>query len=502
MRSYGEFEDHLEHVLRLAPKATAIYSGTRTYTWQQVATAIRAMDECFSELSLPTGSQIGVVAHNSAAAVTALLAITRAGHCFVTFNPMHSGEKIGAELASLRLPLLIAAPDDLADQHLEEAVSRTGSAVIVASDTDTDIALNFLPGNSDAAFSKPLDNIAALMQSSGTTGAPKRIPLRYPGLLHPISDQMPEGGSSAVQDKEVPAIVASPLAHIGGLFFSLKSVIDARPQILMGRFDVQTWSDAVQRYQLKLGHLVPATVKMIFDADVQKETLASLKAIICGSAALRPDIQEAFEARYGVPLLVVYGATEFAGGVAGWSLPLHREFMPAKLGSVGRAFPGAELRIVDAGSGEEVPRGEEGILEIRSVQSPSGKDTWVATTDIAVLDEDDFLWIRGRTDAAINRGGFKVIPTDVEKVLNEHADVEEAVVVALDDDRLGQVPAALLQPRDGASEIDLESVQAHARKSLAPYQVPARFLVAATIPRNASLKPDLPAIRTLFKRQQ
>jgi long-chain acyl-CoA synthetase len=501
MRNHQEFHSHLNHVLQLAPDAAAVYSGSTSYSWRQLADTIRAYDEVFATLNLPTGSQIGVIAHNKAATIAALLAITRAGHCFVTFNPMHSGKKIGQELEALRLPLLIAAADDINDDELAESVRRNANAVLVATDTTAGIKLHLDKGNSSSSFCDPLEGIAVMMQSSGTTGAPKRIPLKFAGLLHPVSDQMPTAGSSAVQIKGTPVIVANPLGHIGGLFHTLKAIIDARPQILMGRFDVQTWSAAVQRYQLKLGHLVPATVKMILDAQVPVEKLSSLKAIICGSAALRPDIQQSFEAMYGVPLLVVYGATEFAGGVAGWTLPLHREFMPTKLGSVGRAFPGSELRVVNADNGEELTRGEEGILEICSVQSTSGMAAWVATTDIAILDNEDFLWIRGRADTAINRGGFKILPSDVEKVLEDHVDVEEAVVVALDDDRLGQVPAAILLPAESINDIDLEAVESHARESLTAYQVPARFLVVASIPRNASLKPDLLAIRSLFERQ-
>ena len=500
MRSHTELHEHLEHVLLLAPDATAVHTADTSYSWQQLADSMRVCDEIFASLKLASGSQIGVIAYNQAATVAALLAITRAGHCFVTFNPMHSGKKIGEELEALRLPLLIATPHDLSDDTLAGSITRNGNAVIAATDKNDGIEFQIEEGSRLSGFCNPLQGVAVMMQSSGTTGTPKRIPLKYPGLLHPISDQMPEAGSSAVTVKETPVIVGNPLAHIGGLFHTLNAVIDARPQILMNRFDVQIWSSAVKRFQLKLGHLVPATVKMILDAQVPAEDLGSLKAIICGSAALRVDVQESFEARYQVPILVVYGATEFAGAVAGWTMPLHREFMPTKLGSVGRTFPGSELRVVDAQTGEALASGEEGILEIRSVQSASGMASWVATTDIAILDEDDFLWIKGRADAAINRGGFKILPPEVEKVLQQYPGIEEAVVVALDDDRLGQVPAALLQPAGRIESIDLNAVELHARETLTSYQVPARYLVVSSIPRNASLKPDLPTIRALFER--
>ena len=501
MRSHVELAAHIDYVLNLAPRDEAIFVEGMAFSWQQLAEAISTFDEAFAGLS--RGSQVGIVAHNRAATVAALAAVVRAGHCLVTLNPMHSGLKIGAELEALRLPLIVVGPDDLLDDSLASAIENNGNSVIVASDLRSGIELECRPGTKpSSSFGDPSEEVAILMQSSGTTGDPKRIPLQYPRLLHPITDQVPAEGAAAMQAKATPAIVASPLAHIGGLFFALKSLIDARPQILMGRFNVDLWVGVVREHELKLGHLVPATLKMILDADVPPQNLASLRAVICGSAALRPDIQKAFEEKYDVPVLVVYGATEFAGGVAGWTVPLHREFMPGKLGSVGRAFPGTALRVVDENSGEEVSSGEEGILEVCSVQSEAGSDRWLRTTDVATLDSDQFLWIRGRADAAINRGGFKVLPSDVEKVLQEYPDVDEAAVIALDDERLGQVPAALVQLKNQAQNFSVEALETHARVSLSKDQIPARFLVVDAIPRNASMKPDLPVIRSMFESKQ
>lgn len=499
MKNHRDFDAHLEQVLALAPEAIAVHTESGDYTWRQLGNSVDKVTRCFDDLALPTGSKIGVIASNGAATVIALVAVIRSGHCFVTFNPMHSNEKIAAELESLQLHAIIGHGGTVNSPPIAEAVAQHNCAVIETHEESADISTSFHPGANAVEHSQPTEGVAVLMQSSGTTGTPKRIPLKYSGLLHPISDQLPDTGAEGLRAKSTPAVIASPLAHIGGLFFALKSVIDARPQILMGRFDVNTWVDAVSTHQLKLGHLVPTTVKMVLDAQVPKTQLASLKVIICGSAALRPEVQQAFEERYGIPILVVYGATEFAGGIAGWSLPLHRQFMPEKLGSVGRAFPGSSLRIADAESGEELPPGSEGILEVRSVQSPQGRDTWVATTDIAILDEDDFLWIRGRADAAINRGGFKILPGEVERVLLAHPQVKDAVVVALDDDRLGQVPAAVVVAQ--TDQLQLESLQAHAKRELSAYQVPATFLTIEAIPLNASLKPDLPAIRSLFDKQ-
>ena len=118
-------------------------------------------------------------------------------------------------------------------------------------------------------------------------------------------------------------------------------------------------------------------------------------------------------------MLQNYGATEFAGAVAGWSLGDFRKFYAEKPGSVGRFQPGVTGRVVDPDTGVELAAGEEGVLEMQAAQFGNG-GAWLRTTDRAVIDADGFLFIRGRADNAIIRGGFKVHPDDVNKVLESH----------------------------------------------------------------------------------
>jgi len=499
MQSYQEFSQRIDAVLNSSSVHKAILSGGSEYNWGELYRAVADFEALFQQLELPVGSAVGVITHSSPNAVAALLALLKTGRCFATINPIQSSEKIASDITKLRLPAVILAENDLDNDIINRAVYSTGGAVLVTSSTpDLSVKLSVkLLQKKQAGEYYPLQkNIAVLMQSSGTTGDPKRIPLTFKSLLFPISQQLRKEESEVVY-KATPLIVASPLAHIGGLFFAVKAVLDARPQVLMERFNVQQWVDLVKTHQMKLGHLVPATIKMIFDADVAREDLASLKALISGSAPLRPELQQAFEARYGTPILVVYGATEFAGGVAGWTLPLYNEFLSSKLGSVGRAMPGTDLRIVSEADGSELAADQEGLLQIRSKQSPTGSFDWVQTSDLAVIDNEQFLWIRGRADAAINRGGFKIVPTEVESVLMQYPGVSEVVVVGIDDDRLGEVPVAAVIAKPGIA-LDSDALQDFSRGHLAKYQVPARILIVESVPRTASMKPSLPAVKTLF----
>jgi acyl-CoA synthetase (AMP-forming)/AMP-acid ligase II len=210
-----------------------------------------------------------------------------------------------------------------------------------------------------------------------------------------------------------------------------------------------------------------------------------------------PVIIDAFLERYGVPILVQYGATEFAGGVAGWTIKDFHAFYAAKRGSVGRIHHNIEARVVDPESGKVLPFGATGILELRGSQL-GDPAKWVRTTDRATLDADSFLWINGREDNAINRGGFKIHPDSIARVIAEHPAIKEAVVVGIPDRRLGEVPVAVMTLNPGAAAPELSELRAYLSEKLLPYQVPASFKFVAEIPRTPLLKPSAPDIKQLF----
>src|SRR6185295_2882107 len=154
-----------------------------------------------------------------------------------------------------------------------------------------------------------------------------------------------------------------------------------------------------------------------------------------------------------------------------------------------------ELRVVDEATGASLPSGEIGLLEVRADQIDPTQ--WIRTTDLARLDDDGFLWIVGRADQTILRGGFKVQPETVRVALLRHPAVVDAVVFGVDDDRLGQVPVAVVQPAADESVTDTEVVE-HARGLLAPYEVPVTVVVVDALARTPSQKVDLAATRAWF----
>jgi acyl-coenzyme A synthetase/AMP-(fatty) acid ligase len=234
---------------------------------------------------------------------------------------------------------------------------------------------------------------------------------------------------------------------------------------------------------------------MVLDANVPASELASVRCVATGAAPLEASVHRAFVAHYGIPVLLTYGATEFAGPVASMTLELHAEWGNAKLGSVGRPIAGAQLRVVDPDTGDVLPAGREGLLEV--ITPRIGPD-WIRTSDLAMLDADGFMFHRGRADGAIMRGGFKLLPETIERALLQHEAVSAACVVGVPEPRLGQVPVAAIQIKLGLqppTEVELER---HLRDHVYATHIPVAWRFVADLPRTASFKVDTAAVRGLF----
>ena len=228
------------------------------------------------------------------------------------------------------------------------------------------------------------------MLTSGTTGPPKRVDLTYDMLARSVIGTGPEKSSSPTELRHGVAIVNSPLVHIGGVFRVLQCIAEARPFVLLRRFELDQWVRAVREHRPRAVSLVPAALRMVLHSDLTRDDLAGVRVVTSGTAPLSADDADAFTEKFGVPVLTSYAATEFGGGVAGWTLADHQKYWRDKRGSVGRANPGARLRIVDHNGIPQEP-GRQGLLEVIPAQldekagSPSGcsPPTWRASTPTA-----------------------------------------------------------------------------------------------------------------------
>jgi len=435
------------------------------------------------------GTEVGILLRNRPASVGLLLGVLAAGGCVVTVNPGRGEKRTRDDLAALDLAFVAGEPADL-----DRFVPRTARAARLAT-TGLGEPIAVTAGSGEPTRR---GGVAVRMLTSGTTGAPKRIDLTYRtlervllGAKHYETDR-----DTTARLRRGVALVNSPLVHLGGLFRVLLCVSDGRSAALLERFTVDGWVDAVRRHGPATATLVPAALRSVLEADVDPDDLASLRSVVCGTAPLDPDDADAFEARFGVPVLVTYAATEFGGGVAGWNLADHREHGAAKRGSVGRAHPGCELRVVDPDAGTVLGIDREGLLEVRAEQL--GDDGWVRTTDLARLDADGFLFLLGRADQAIIRGGFKVLPDVVRTALERHPAVRGAAVVGRDDRRLGAVPVAAVELRGDSADVTADDLLAHAGSALARYELPVELRLVDELPRTESGKVDLGAVSALL----
>lgn len=463
-------------VLALEPESPAVEYDGHWSTWAEIAAAASPIAAL-----TPPHAEVGMLLRNRPAHVAALLGVLTAGACVVVVNPSRGDDRTRADIAALSTPIVIADPEDL---RALVTPSPSTTVVELASMQPVVRAAEHPGGHT----SRP--DVAVRMLTSGTTGPPKRIDLTYDMLAHSVVGSSP----TPSEVRRGVAIVNAPLVHIGGVFRVLQCVCEARPFVLLERFALDRWIDAVRRYHPKAVSLVPAALRTVLHSDLTRDDLAGIRVVTSGTAPLSADDADAFTSRFGIPVLTSYAATEFGGGVAGWSLSDHNRYWKAKRGSVGRATGGSALRVVDD-TGVPLCPDEAGLLEVRPGQLGPAAD-WVRTTDIGRIDADGFLWILGRADQAIIRGGFKVMPDDVRTALESHPAVRGAAVIGRGDERLGETPVAMVELRAPAG---VDELLGHLRERLARYEIPTEIIVVETIPRTPSGKPDLSAVREAFR---
>ncbi len=455
-------------------------------TWGQVRGLAERIDAELAAAGCGRGGQVAVVLGNRTESVAAVIAILRAERTLVTISPLQPVERLSADLAASGARYVLA-PGRLFDERpFTEAVIELGAAAYSVDGCS-------LTKRADATSDpRPGDAAVAIeMLTSGTTGPAKRVPLGRKQLEAALSAALEHNNRPEIRDKPVltgaVGLVTIPIVHIGGMWSLLQALVAARPIVMLERFTLAGWHAAIAEHKPTLAGLPPPAIRAVLSSDIRREDLASLRAVISGTAPVDPSIVDAFYEKFGIPILITYGATEFAGAVAGWSLKDFRASWAQKRGSVGRAFPGARLRVIDD-DGTVLATGQSGRLQVASPQVSTSTDGWVTTNDLAHIDGDGYLYIDGRADDVIVRGGFKVAPEAVARALRAHPAVRDAAVLGRDDDRLGQIPVAAVELTSGS--VTGEELRDHCRKTLTPYEVPAEVFVVDELPRGAALKVD------------
>ncbi|MFM0394958.1 class I adenylate-forming enzyme family protein [Paraburkholderia phytofirmans] len=480
---------HIKEVTVAGGSRTAIDFGSEQITWGGLGASIAELE---SLLDKPGNSEelVGLLGRNRTEPVAAFIAALGAGKPVLLINAVRSANQVAKEVEELRLACLLGTADDLVPEVLA-AARRTGTQVLELSLQNEEIDYTERTPRGIGPFRTRGEGTLIEIQTSGTTGAPKRIPIAE----HTIEASLRDGIRSArgtveqpkLEPKTSPTLMFSPLVHTSGTFNTLMAVFEVRPIVLFEKFDPARFTEMLVRYRPRFVPLPPTAIKMMVDSPATREDFSSVTAVRAGTAPLAVELQDAFESKFGVPVLTTYGATEFMGVVTSWTLDDYRQFGKDKRGSVGRTSKGVEIRVVEADSGAEVARGEVGVLEARLQRIDGGK-SWIRTTDIARIDEDGFLYVLGRSDDAIIRGGFKIMAGKVADLIRRYPGVNDAIVIGRRDERLGEVPVAVVEPSRADEEIDASALRLFAKEHLTPYEVPARIHVVPRLPRTVSDK--------------
>jgi long-chain acyl-CoA synthetase len=404
-----------------------------------------------------------------------------------------SGASLARNFARLQSSVLVADEAEFAPEVVDQ-LAGMGCAGIALSD----MGCEFVPGLERATRTTdrdPEEQPCIEILTSGTTGAARQYPLSYERL----EKRFVTANAAFARDvlkNEAPQFVCYPMGNTSGLYSVLPSMLMRLPIVLVEKFSVEAWHDHILRYRPSEIYLPPSGMQAVIDMDIPAEDLSCARIMRSGMTNLPVEVQRAFEERYGIPVLLSYGATEFGGVVIQMTEELIPEWGRKKLGSTGRAYGEAQVRVVDPETGEVLPPNEEGLLE---VLVPSLSPDWRRTTDIARIDEDDFVFILGRADGAIQRGGFKILPESIEGPLAQHPAIADVGVLGIPDRRLGQVPAALMVLADGPEPPSPQELESFLRQYVPSTHVPAVWRFVYAIPRTSSEKIARTGLKQLYE---
>jgi long-chain acyl-CoA synthetase len=345
----------------------------------------------------------------------------------------------------------------------------------------------------------PARDLALIQYTGGTTGVPKGAALTHANLS--VNALQLEAVDPQPRDREARVLGCLPLFHIFAIAAILnRSVLGGAEIVLLPKFEPREALAALKRRRCTDFAGVPAMFQaMIDDPSCTAAAFASLKQAFSGGAAMTPALKERFEAATGSRVLEGYGMTESSGVVS-----VNPFIGEARAGTVGQPLPDTLVRIVGE-SGEEQPTGQPGEIVVSGPQIMQGywrpdlqaieplENGEFATGDIGLIEADGYLRIVDRIKDMINVGGFKVFPSQLEAVLAEHDAVEEAIVVASPDERVGERPYAFVVLKDGATAAPAE-LTAYLARHVGKHERLVGLELREALPRTMIGKPDRKAL--------
>jgi acyl-CoA synthetase (AMP-forming)/AMP-acid ligase II len=447
------------------------------------ATTYRALDGAVQRLAaylhalVGPGARVGIMGNNSVEFLTVVLAAARAGCIAVPMSPRQGPVALQAVLDDAQPAVVFA---DLNFRHLMSG-DRCPTLTLGGAEFEELTA---------PPFDEPAGGPATVVElaTSGSSGRPKGVLLSHDAVLWPM-----QGILQRAANPSTIAVVATPIFHMNGLQSCLFVLAQGGTVLLLDRFEPHRYLETIRRHRPTVLVGVPTMFAMLLDAYAEDPTydLTSVMAVVCASAPLSDEQLHRIKTMFpGAMVQNTYGTTE-AFGIFG----PHRDGVPAPPNSVGAVQPGVDVRLVDG------PCPTEGRLLVRTPASMAGyhnddqataaklRDGWYDTGDLFRVDKNGFYFVVGRSDDMIICGGENIYPAQVESLLESHPAVRLAAVVAIPDDRKGQVPVAFVVPVSGATT-SAEELKTYTLEHGPAYARPRHIALVDDVPMTGPDKID------------
>ncbi|MFD7456404.1 MULTISPECIES: class I adenylate-forming enzyme family protein [unclassified Streptomyces] len=501
------------------PEGTALRFFDGALSAREVDAASDALAAAFEARGTNRGDRVGVYLQNVPQYALVLLALWKLGATALGLNPMYRRQELrriiddsGAvgvvcadadvhetlgTLAGSTVRWLISTSALDYQSRNDPRVFATTERLAPAPDGDLVALIGEFEGRSPSPVELTRDDVAFLTYTSGTTGPPKGAMNTHGNVLSVVATCSSWMG---VSDGDV-VLAMAPLFHITGAVVNATiSLLTDTTLVLAGRFHPEVALEAFAEHGVTYTIGSITAYNAIYELpQAGPEHFASAKALYSGGAPIPPTTVERFRERFGVYLHNGYGMTETTSAVIavppGGKAPVH---LPSGTLSIGKPLPHLTARVVDL-HGNPAPDGEQGELELSGPQvvpgywgnseatrqtMPEGR---LRTGDVAVIDEEGWVYLVDRLKDQINVSGYKVWPREVEDALYEHPSVLEAAVVGQPDAYRGETVVAYVSLKAGLNAT-AEELIAFSRERLAAYKCPRTIHFIADLPKTQSGK--------------